>query len=131
MRKLLIPLAVLGALLMLPGTAAAQRPSANCPNGASGYSVVNQQQWWDRTVAGFEAEGIHVYEPGSTNFTDEFNDFAAGVGFGDGQGLYDFIWGEQWDGIDKNHNWLVCMKARPHTPGNPAFFFNGVDDTAH
>jgi len=25
---------------------------------------------------------------------------------------------------------MVCMKDRPHTPGNPASFFNGVDNTA-
>jgi len=128
---LLISLAVVGALLMIPGTAAAKRPSANCPETNSGYFVVDQDEWWGRTVAGFVAEGIDVYEPGTTTFTDAFDDFSAGAGFGDGQGLYDFIWGPQWAGIDKNHNWLVCMKERPHTPGNPAFFFNGVDDTAH
>jgi hypothetical protein len=32
--------------------------------------------------------------------------------------------------IDKNEDLLVCMKPRPITPGNPAYFFNGVDNTA-
>jgi hypothetical protein len=34
----------------------------------------------------------------------------------------------QWQAIDHNGNDLVCMKRRPITPGNPAYFFNGVDD---
>ena len=37
---------------------------------------------------------------------------------------------KQWAEIDHNVNGLVCMKTRPHTPGNPAYFFNGVDDQA-
>jgi hypothetical protein len=133
MRRLLTSLAILASLLMVPAGAMAARPDGHCPNAKSGYFVVNQQTWWNRTVAGFETEGIPVYVGGDPNgdFTAEFDAFSAGAGFGDGQGLYDFIWGPQWVGIDKNDNGLVCMKDRPHTPGNPAFFFNGVDDTAH
>jgi hypothetical protein len=133
MRRLLISLAILASLILLPGGAMAARPVGQCPNASSGYFLVDQQTWWDRTVAGFEAEGIPVYVNGDSRlgFTAEFDAFAADAGFGDGQGLYDFVWVDQWLGIDKNGNLMVCMKDRPHTPGNPAFFFNGVDDTAH
>jgi hypothetical protein len=110
----------------------AARPLGDCPAAASGYFLVGQQQWWDNTVAGFEAEGIEVYVDGdpANGFTAEFDEFAAAAGFGDGQGLHDFVWIDQWAAIDKNDDLLVCMKPRPVTPGNPAYFFNGVDNTA-
>jgi hypothetical protein len=131
MRRLLVALA---AVLLLTAaavpTALAAKPSNTCGAEASGYFVVDRDEWWDITVDGFEAEGISVYEAGSTTFTDEFNDFAAAVGFGSGAGLEEFVRVEQWAGIDHNDNDLVCMKRRPITPGNPAYFFNGVDDEA-
>jgi hypothetical protein len=131
MRRLLVALA---AVLLLTAAvvpaALAAKPSNTCGAEASGYFVVDRDEWWDITVDGFEAEGIDVYEADSTTFTDEFNDFAAAVGFGDGAGLEDFVRVEQWAGIDHNDNGLVCMKRRPITPGNPAYFFNGVDDEA-
>lgn len=132
MRRFISLAAGLGLLLSLAVPVAAARPVASCPAGASGYFIVGQQQWWDITVAGFEAEGIPVYVGGdpANGFTAEFDEFAAAAGFGDGQGLYDFVWIDQWMGIDKNDDLLVCMKRRPVTPGNPAYFFNGVDNTS-
>ena len=131
MHRIVALLLAMAALVAVPAVVAA-RPEAGCPNAASGYSIVNQQTWWDRTVAGFEAEGIHVYVGGNpaNGFTAEFNAFAADYGLVDGQGLYDFVWVTQWIGIDKNGDLLVCMKDRPVTPGNPAYYFNGVDNTA-
>ena len=119
-------------VLAVAGPVSAARPDAGCPAEGSGYFIVGQQEWWDVTVAGFEAEGIHVYVDGdpANGFTAEFEAFAAAAGFGDGQGLYDFVWIDQWQAIDKNADLLVCMKRRPVTPGNPAYFFNGVDNTA-
>src|SRR5918996_949203 len=72
------------------------------------------------------AAGIDVYEADGVTFTAQFNQFAADAGFGDGAGLEEFVRVEQWAGIDHNDNDLVCMKRRPITPGNPAYFFNGV-----
>lgn len=110
----------------------AARPDGGCANEASGYFIVDQQEWWDITVAGFEAEGVHVYVGGDpeNGFTDAFDAFAAAFGFGDGQGLYDFVWITQWQHLDKNDDLLLCMKRRPITPGNPAYFFTGSDNTA-
>ena len=110
--------------------AAAGKPAQTCGAAASGYFIVDVDEWWDITVAGFEAEGIPVYESDSMTFTAEFDEFAAAAGFGDGAGLEAFVRVEQWAGIDHNDNGLVCMKRRPITPGNPAYFFNGVDDQA-
>ena len=110
--------------------ALAGKPSNTCGAEASGYFLVDRDIWWDITVEGFEAEGIDVYEADGETFTAEFDQFAADVGFGDGAGLEEFVRVEQWAGIDHNDNGLVCMKRRPITPGNPAFFFNGVDDEA-
>lgn len=131
MRRLVIPLLAVSALLLLPVSVAA-RPIAGCPAADSGYDLVGQQTWWDRTVAGFEAEGIPVYVGGdaANGFTADFEAFSAAAGFGSAQGLYDFVWVEQWQNIDKNGDLLVCMKPRPITRGNPAYFFNGVDNTA-
>jgi hypothetical protein len=130
MHRIATFLVVLIAIMLVPAAVAA-RPVASCPTAGSGYDLVTQQTWWDRTVAGFEAEGIHVYVDGdpANGFTEEFDDFAAAIGFGDGQGLYDFVWITQWAHIDKNGDLLLCMKSRPHTPGNPAYFFNGIDNT--
>ncbi|HET6745517.1 MAG TPA: hypothetical protein VFH90_06660 [Candidatus Limnocylindria bacterium] len=114
----------------LVGLTFASKPAQTCGAAASGYFIVDVDEWWDITVAGFEAEGIDVYEDDGVTFTQEFNEFAAAFGLGDGAGLEFFVKVEQWAGIDHNDNGLVCMKTRPHTPGNPAYFFNGVDDEA-
>jgi hypothetical protein len=133
MRRIVALFGLVAALALVPGVAMAARPVAGCPADASGYFLVGQQTWWDLTVAGFEAEGIPVYVGGdpANGFTAEFDAFAADAGFGSAQGLYDFVWVDQWQGIDKNGDLRVCMKERPHTPGNPAYFFNGVDNTSH
>lgn len=133
MRRMATLVGLIAALALAPGAALAARPVAACPARASGYTLVDQQTWWDRTVAGFEAEGIPVYVGGdpANGFTGAFEAFSVDAGFGSAQGLYDFVWMDQWMGIDKNRDLLVCMKDRPHTPGNPAFYFNGVDNTSH
>jgi len=131
MRRLV--LAVLAATLLTAAAAPivlAGKPANTCAAAESGYFVVDRDEWWDITVDGFEAEGITVYEADGVTFTDEFNDFAAAVGFGSGAGLETFVRVDQWAGIDHNDNGFVCMKRRPITPGNPAYFFNGVDDEA-
>jgi hypothetical protein len=132
MRRIAALFGLAAALTMVPGVALAARPVAGCPDDTSGYFMVGQQTWWDRTVAGFEAEGISVYVGGdpANGFTADFETFSADAGFGDAQGLYDYVWITQWNGIDKNGDLMVCMKDRPHTPGNPAYFFNGVDNTS-
>ncbi len=126
----LMATAALLAITVAPALAA--RPDAGCPAVASGYVIVDQQEWWDRTVDGFIAEGIPVYVGGdpANGFTEEFDEFATAAGFDGAQGLYDFVWVDQWLAIDKNDDLMVCMKSRPVTPGNPAYFFNGVDNTA-
>ncbi len=85
-----------------------------------------------------EARGLRRADPvhgrrGTHRATGETDprsaeDFAAAFGFGDGAGLETFVRVDQWAGIDHNDNGFVCMKRRPITPGNPAYFFNGVDD---
>lgn len=35
-----------------------------------------------------------------------------------------------WDRINKNGDAYVCMKPYPHTPGSPAYLFNGTDNNA-
>lgn len=131
MRATVTLLATVLALLLMPVGAAA-RPQAGCPNEASGYFLVDLETCWGITVDGFEAEGIPVYVGGdpANGFTEEFDELAAAAGFGDGQGLYDFVWGPQWAAIDKGDDGWACMKRRPITPGNPAYFFNGVDNTS-
>jgi len=131
MRAIITLLMAAMCVLAMPVGAAA-RPQAGCPNESSGYFLVDLQTWWDISVDGFEAAGIPVYVGGdpANGFTTEFDEFAASAGFGDGQGLYDFIWGPQWAQIDKGGDGWACMKRRPITPGNPAYFFNGVDNTS-
>jgi hypothetical protein len=133
MRRIGVTLVILAVGMVMSAGSVSAGPVANCPTAASGYAVVDRQAWWDRTVAGFEVEGIPVYIAGdpSNGFTDEFEAFSEAAGFGSAQGLYDFVWITQWQHIDKNGDLLVCMKDRPHTPGNPAYFFNGVDNTAN
>jgi hypothetical protein len=132
MRRTASLFGLVAALVLVPGVALAARPVAGCPAENSGYAIVDQQTWWDRTVAGFEAEGIPVYVGGdpANGFTAAFETFAAEAGFGSAQGLYDFVWITQWQKLDKNGDLMLCMKDRPHTAGNPAYFFTGVDNTA-
>jgi hypothetical protein len=131
MRRTATLLGLMAALALVPGVVLAARPVAGCPNDPSGYALVSQQTWWDRTVAGFEAEGIPVYVGGdpANGYTAAFEAFSADAGFGTAEGLHDFVWVTQWVKLDKNGDLLLCMKDRPHTPGNPAYFFNGVDNT--
>lgn len=101
------------------GTALATKPTNTCPPFASsGYFIVDVDEWWDITVVGIEDEG----------FADGDDAFAQSLGFADWADLEYFVKVTQWAEIDKNDNGLVCMKRRPHTPGNPYYFFNGVDD---
>ena len=132
MRKKLAIGAALVLLVAVATPAAAAKPDAGCPSGPSAYILVDQQAWWDATVAGFETAGIPVYVGGDpeNGFTTEFDAFGAAYGLGDGQGVYDFVWGPQWEGIDKNDDLLVCMKPRPINPGNLGYNFGGVDNTA-
>jgi hypothetical protein len=134
-----IPLVALLLSLLAPGIARAGAPIGECPNGTAayfpGWGTTDKQLWWDRTVAGFEIEGIDVYEDGVTGnpgsgFTADFDLFADLAGFDGAAGLYDFVWVTQWDHIDKNGDGVICMHDRPHTRGNPAYFFNGIDNTA-
>jgi hypothetical protein len=118
------------ASLVVSSVAVAAKPAATCPAAASGYFVVDVDQWWANTVAGFEAEGIDVYEDDGVTFTAAFDEFSTSLGFEGGAGLETFVKIVQWAEIDKNQNAFACMKVRPHTPGNPAYLFDGVDDQA-
>ena len=133
MRRLV--LSMLAAALLICGSSAAAlaaKPLHSCPSAPSGYFLVTIDQWWDETVDGFEAEGIPVYEADGVTYTEEFDEFAVGFGLADGAALEAFVRGPQWEGIDRDGNTLACMKARPTTPGNgnPAYFFNGTDDSS-
>lgn len=131
MRRMLLQAAAAALLLTATASVAvAVKPSNGCPPETSGYFLVDRDGWWEVTVAGFEAEGIPVYEADGVTFTAAFNAFAADFGLVDGAGLEAFVRGPQWDAFDHNKNGFTCMKARPTTPGvgNPAYFFNGVDD---
>ena len=128
MRRMAVSTFAAALLLVLSATVAvAAKPSHTCPAAASGYLLVDADGWWENTVEGFEAAGIPVYEDDGT-FTAEFDAFGAAFGLGDGAGLEAFVRGAQWDAFNKNDTELVCMKPRPVTPGNPPYFFNGVDD---
>ena len=123
----------LAAALLLVSSAAvalAAKPSNGCPADSSGYFLVDIDGWWENTVLGFEIAGIPVYEDDGETFTAEFNEFSAAFGLVDGAGLEAFVRGPQWDAFNKNETPFVCMKARPVTPGNPGYLFNGVDDQA-
>jgi hypothetical protein len=131
MRRIALSLLAAATLIVLSAPAVlGAKPANTCAAEASGYFLVDRDLWWDVTVAGFEAEGIPVYEADGTTFTAEFNAFAADFGLIDGAGLEAFVRGPQWDAFDHNANGLTCMKRRPNTPGNPAYLFNGVDDQA-
>lgn len=130
MRRLVLSAVAAAVVLSLSATMVlGAKPSQGCAAGPSGYFIVDRDEWWDITVDGFVVEGFEVYEADGT-FTEAFDAFAEAAGFGDGAGLEHFVRVDQWAGIDHNDNGLVCMKRRPITPGNPAYFFNGVDDQA-
>ena len=131
MRRLMLA-AIIGVLLALSlvTVTLGAKPERGCPAEASGFFRTDRDAWWERTVEGFEAEGITVYESDRTTFSAEFDAFAAELGFDDGAGLESFVRVTQWDAFDHNANGFVCMKERPVTPGNPAYFFTGVDDQA-
>ncbi|MEO8247197.1 MAG: hypothetical protein ABI622_08795 [Chloroflexota bacterium] len=131
MRRVLLSSAT--ALLLataIAPVALAAGPVNGCAHEASGYFLVDRDEWWAITVAGFQAEGLTVYEAGGTTFTASFEAFAVEAGFANAAALETFVRVEQWAEIDHNDNGLVCMKRRPVTRGNPAYFFNGVDDVA-
>lgn len=131
MRRLVLSTVAAAVVLSVSATMVlGAKPSQGCGASPSGYFVVDRDQWWNITVDGFVAEGITVYESDGTTFTAAFDAFAEAVGFGSGAGLEHFVRVDQWAGMDHNDNGLVCMKRRPITPGNPAYFFNGVDDQA-
>jgi hypothetical protein len=119
----------LAAFLLTATPTLGAKPVGSCPAEASGYTLVDRDAWWDRTVLGFENEGIAVYD-NSGNFTEEFDELAAELGFGDGAGLEFFVRVTQWDAFDLNTDGFVCMKDRPNTPGNPDYFLGGVDNTS-
>lgn len=131
MRRLILPAAAAGLLLAATTSVAlGVKPSNGCPSETSGFFLVDRDLWWDVTVAGFETEGIHVYEADGMTFTAAFDAFARAFGLDDGAALEAYVRGAQWDAFDHNQNGFTCMKARPTTPGvgNPAYVFNGVDD---
>ena len=114
---------------LTPSTAFGQKPTTSCPAEASGWFLVDRDEWWENTVAGFELEGIEVYDE-FDNFTTEFEEFAVAFGFDSGAALEEFVRFEQWAVIDKNENDLLCMKVLPQTPGIAGYFFGGIDDSA-
>jgi hypothetical protein len=132
MRATVTLLAAVLALLVMPVGAAA-RQQAGCPNDNAAFILVDLQTWWDISVDGFETAGIPVYVGGdpANGFTEEFDAFGAAAGFGDGQGVYDYVWGPQWDVIDKGGDGWACMKPRQLSGGNPGYNFNGVDNVSN
>lgn len=131
MRRFLLSISAAALLsVSLSGGALAAKPALSCPAAQSGFQLVDRDAWWALTVAGFEDEGIDVYEADGTTFTPEFDALAASFGFGNGAGLESFVRVTQWAGIDHNDNGLLCIKDWPNTPGTPAYFFGGVDDQA-
>ena len=125
---LLLAVGAFAALLITATPSLAAKPVGTCPAVASGYVQVDRDAWWDRTVLGFENAGIPVYDNGE--FTEEFDAFAAELGFEDGADLEFFVRVTQWDAFDLNADGFVCMKDRPNTPGNPDYLLGGVDNTA-
>jgi hypothetical protein len=127
---ILAALACGATALLVPGGALGAGPVGSCPPAASGFVQVDRAGWWERTVAGFEAEGIPVYDEHG-NYSAEFEAFARSWGFEDAAAFEHFIlWGAQWARYDRNDDGYVCMKAGPRTPGFPAYLFVAMDNTA-
>ena len=118
----------LGALVLAAAPTFGAKPVGSCPAEPSGFVKVDRDAWWNRTVLGFENEGITVYDSGA--FTEEFNEVARELGFKDGADLEFFVRVTQWDAFDLNKDGFVCMKDRPNTPGNPDYLLTGVDNTS-
>ncbi len=133
MRKLPSIVLAGGLALAIAAPVAAGVPQRNCPNENSGWNKVDVQGWWDESVDGFAIAGTLVYVGGDPNngFTAAFDEFAVTFGFTDGEALYDFIVGEQWDSLDANGDGYVCMKAVPINIVNPGYFFQHIDNSAH
>ena len=131
MRRLLLLLfiAALAGSVLGSSPASGAKPIRSCPAEPSAYVLVDRDAWWDRTVLGFENEGISVYDDNG-DFTEEFDQVAVELGFVDGADLEFFVRVTGWDSFDLNHDGFVCMKDRPDTPGNPDYLLGGVDNTS-
>ena len=125
----------LGLMLVLGSAvpALAVKPDRNCPNAATNFELVDPAGWWNNTVDGFAIAGIDVYVGGDpiNGFTAEFDEVAVAFGFADGQAFYDFIVGDQFDGLDGNSDGWVCMKPAPVNPSNPGYIFTAIDNVAN
>jgi hypothetical protein len=97
----------------------AAKPVRGCPPAASGFEPVDAEQLWDRTVAGFTAEGLTLEEA------------AAMFGFESVEAMQEAFTAGAFGKFDGNANGVICLKDLPHTPGIPAYVFNGADDTAN
>ncbi|NJD28401.1 MAG: hypothetical protein FIA92_08895 [Chloroflexi bacterium] len=127
---------LLGAAALVTMTAfpaLAVKPDGQCPTAESGFVLVDQEGWWNETVAGFALAGIPVYVGGDPNagFTVDFDAFAVGWGFADGQALYEYILGPQWDRLNINGDAYLCLRHPPVNPSNPGYFFTGIDNSAN
>ena len=109
--------------------ASGAKPIRSCPAEPSAYVLMDRDTWWDRTVLGFENEGISVYDDNG-DFTEEFDQVAVELGFVDGADLEFFVRVAGWDSFDLTHDGFVCMKDRPDTPGNPDYLLGGVNNTS-
>lgn len=132
MRRLVSALLGISLVVASAIPAFASPPARNCPNPASGWVKVDRAAWWAESIDGFAIAGIEVYVGGDANngFTPEFDQFSMDFGFADGQALFEFIVGEQFEGDDPNGDGLVCMKRNPINPANPGFFFSAIDNVA-
>jgi hypothetical protein len=132
MRRLISIALAAGMLLATAGAALAAKPALTCPADASGHELVDVDGWWANTVEGMALEGIEVYVDGNpaNGYTGEFEALANDFGFDSAQAFVDFIYGPQWDAIDRNGDGYACMKPYPQTPGSPADLFNGTDNNA-
>src|SRR5215212_8965843 len=125
---LLLFIAALAASVLGSSPASGAKPIRSCPAEASSYVLVDRDAWWDRTVLGFENEGISVYD-NEGHFTEQFEQVAVQLGFADAADLEAFVRGAGWESFDLNRDGFVCMKDRPNTPGNPDYLLGGVDNT--
>ena len=132
MRRMAALFGLMAALALVPGVALAARPVGRLPN-----RFVRLHAGGPADVVGPHGRGVRgrrvdVYVGGvpANGFTAEFDSFAADAGFGSGQGLYDFVWVTQWDAIDKNDRPHGLHEGSSAYAGNPALFFNGVDNTS-
>jgi hypothetical protein len=106
-------------------------PQRGCPASASGFEVFaidpvvgdglpapGENAWWDMTLLGLAEEGLTPQQA------------AADFGFASVEELYEFIQANL-RGLDKNGDNSFCAKPfPPHQNGQPAYFFNAVDNKA-